>query len=170
MKHFIIKSILAMVCVCLTTGCKAQKIFSEISSDPDVESFYVSPAMMNMAKGAIKFSGEEDADVAMSAIKGIKSVEIIKCNNSVAVDRIRAKARVIFNKHKLEVIMERKEGDAVSTIYGKTPEKSTENYVKDLVIENYEANDKYSLLHINGKIDFKAIMKKMEEEDEKELD
>lgn len=168
MKQFILKTVLAIICVCLTTGCKAQKIFSELSSDPDVESFYVGRAMMTLAKGAIKFSGEEDTDVAMSAIKGINSVEIINCDNSAAVDRIRAKARVILEKLKLEVIMENKEGETVSTFYGKTPEKSTENYIKNLVIENYEPGE-YSLLHINGKIDFKAIMKEVEKEEKREL-
>lgn len=154
MKAFIIKTIMAIICLTATTSCKAQKIFSELSSDPDVESIFVGKAMMTLAKGVIHFDGDNEA---MKAIKGINSVEIINCEKPDAINRIRTKAHKIIKSRKLELLLENKDGKEMSNIYGRVPDNDKDSYISNIVIENIEP-DEYNLIHINGKIDLKALM------------
>lgn len=158
MKHSIIKTVLAILCVTFSTSCKAQKLFSELSSDPDVESVYVGKAMVGLAKGAIKMSGDKDAQTAMNAILGINSIEIINCENPKSIARIRTKARKIIERLKLEVLMEAKDGKETSTFYGQPSAKTKDDFINNLVIEADEPGE-YSLIHINGKIDLNALLK-----------
>lgn len=153
MKQFILKSAIVLACLITTVSCKGQKIFQDLATRSDVESVYVGKAMMGLAKGAFTLSADGDSKVAMNAIKGINSIEIINCEEASAIPSVKKQAHQILAKLNLDVLMETRDGDELVTIYGKSPaDDSKDTYISSMIIESSEPGE-YSLIHINGKID-----------------
>lgn len=161
MKQSTLKIIAATICILISTTCSAKKIFKELASDPNVESVYVGKAMMFLTKGSIRLSGDNDAKTVTNAIKHINSIELISCDKPNAFAEVKAKARKIIAKLKLETLLETHERNENTFIYGIVPTNNKSSYISDMVIENIETGE-YSLIHVNGKIDLAALMKETE--------
>lgn len=157
MKQLIIKSILLIAAMTVSLGCRAEKMFESLASNPNVESVYVGKAMMGMARGFLGKSNDKDTKVALNAIKDINSIEIISCEKDSAIKDVKVQAQKIIARMHLEVLLETKEPNVATIIYGRTSSVK-DSAVSDIVIETSAPNE-YTLIHINGKIDFNEFIK-----------
>lgn len=158
MKQSFLKCLLIIAAMCAGISCRAEKIFEALASNPHVESVYVGKSMMNMARSFLSADNDPDTKSALKAVKDINSIEIINCENGSAIKSVREQARKILAKLKLEVMLETKDGNESTVIYGNTaPAGSKATAISDMIIETSEPGE-YSLIHINGTIDPTAFI------------
>lgn len=157
MKHIIMKLLLLIAAMTTSLDCRAEKLFEALASNPHVESVYVGKAMMGMARDFLSKNNDKDTTFALNAIKDINSIEIISCENAAAIKDVKAQAQKIIAKLKLEVILETKETDESTIIYGRTP-SGKDSAVSDIILETSEPSE-YTLIHINGRINFQELIK-----------
>ena len=62
------------------SAAKMQRVFSEISNLPGVESTYIGPAALRLAGSYIPFEAGMMGTVG-SAIKDLKSIEVVECTD-----------------------------------------------------------------------------------------
>lgn len=156
MKQTMLKILLLIAAMTAGISCRAEKIFESLASNPNVESVYVGKAMMGMARGFLSADNDGDTRAALKAVKDINSIEIISCENESAIKEIKEKARKIIAKLKLEVVLEAKEKNEKTVIYGRVPSAGNSSAVSNMVIETTEPGE-YNLIHINGIIDIQSL-------------
>lgn len=156
MKQATIKYMLLFAAMFSGITSHAEKIFEALASNPHVESVYVGKAMMSMARGFLNADNSSETKSALNAVKDIDSIEIISCEKASAIPSLKEQARKILGKLKLEMLLETKEGDESTIIYGCTPSDNNNATVSGMVIESSEPGE-YSLIHISGTIDIKSL-------------
>lgn len=154
MKNFVKFIILFFLLAIIPSSCAGQaKVFKSVASMPDVTSVYIGPAAMRFAQ----MSSVLDHDkVAADAVKSIKSLEVIECDEQDRIPAVAAKAQAIIDELKLEVILETKDDGEACVIYGLVSQKEPE-YLESLLIVSRD-EDEYSLVYINGKINIDELM------------
>ena len=131
------------------------RIFGEVANLPGVESVYIGPAALRLAMKSLPTEGKL-VDGLGGAIRELKSVEVIECDNRKSIDKIEKFARGLIDSLSLEVIVEATENDEKTRIYGIVPEGGKENTINALLIESRE-KDEYTLVYIRGVIDLTEI-------------
>lgn len=146
--------VLLIVLAIFPSSCAGQaKMFKSVASMPDVTSVYIGPAAMRFAQAASVFDNDKvDAD----AVKSIKSLEVIQCDEESRIPEVAAKVQSIIDEMKLEVLVHTKEDGEECVIYGLVADKDPE-YLESLLIVSHD-EDEYNLVYINGKININELM------------
>lgn len=154
MKNLIKTAVIIIVLLIMPASCIGQaKVFKSVASMTGVESVYIGPAAMRFAQDASVLDSDK---VSADAIKSIKSLEVIDCDEPAYIPAVADEAQKIINELKLDVILETKEEDEECTIYGRVPEENAD-YIESLLIVSRE-EDSFSLVYINGKISLEELL------------
>lgn len=154
MKNLIRTIVIVLALAVMPASCVGQaKMFKSVASLPDVTSVYIGPAAMKFANAASVVEGDK---MSAEAIKQIKSLEVIDCDNKASIPAAVEEARKIIDGMKLDVILESVDDDDITVIYGRTPEDDSQ-YIESILIESRSA-DSFSLVYINGKIDIDKLV------------
>lgn len=138
------------------SAAKMQRVFSEISNLPGVESTYIGPAALRLAGSYIPFEAGMMGTVG-SAIKDLKSIEVVECTNRKSFKEIQKFADELVARLSLEVIVETTEKDE-TTLFGVMPEDDGQdsNTLDGLLIEIREKGE-YTLVFVRGTIDLSKL-------------
>lgn len=138
------------------SAAKMQRVFSEISNLPGVESTYIGPAALRLAGSYIPFEAGMMGTVG-SAIKDLKSIEVVECTNRKSFKEIQKFVDELVARLSLEVIVETTEKDETTRIFGVMPEDDGQdsNTLDGLLIEIREKGE--SLVFVRGTIDLSKL-------------
>ncbi len=155
MKSIFKTAVLVIVLLIMPASCIGQaKMFKSVASMPDVTSVYIGPAAMRFAQVSSVLDNDK---VAADAVKSIKSLEVISCDETKRIPAVAAQAQKIIDEMKLDVILETRDDGEVCVIYGHISEDNPE-YLESLLIVSREDDDEYNLVYINGKININELM------------
>ena len=153
----LIISLLMTILPASLSAAKMQRVFSEISNLPGVESTYIGPAALRLAGSYIPFEAGMMGTVG-SAIKDLKSIEVVECTNRKSFKEIQKFADELVARLSLEVIVETTEKDETTRIFGVMPEDDGQdsNTLDGLLIEIREKGE-YTLVFVRGTIDISKL-------------
>lgn len=155
-----ILTILAAVAVVAVAvqSCSAQKIFDKTAKLPGVTSVYVGPAMMKLG---MAFAAGEGDDFTKFA-RDIKSVEVLTSETAAAAKSLIAACDSVVAARGYEQLLDVKESNETTVIYGAVPESSKNNEINGMLILTQDQKE-VNLVYINGKIDINQMMNEYSE-------
>lgn len=139
------------------SAASAQRILSEISNLPGVESTYIGPAALRLAGSYIPL--DDSMGGIANAIKSLKSIEVVECDNPKSFDKIRKFTDSLIDRLNLEVVIESTEDGETTRIFGLVPEgdgTQDGNTLEGLLIETLEKGE-YNLVFVRGTIDLSKL-------------
>ncbi len=149
-----VPQIIAVLLCCIASSftASAKDLFAEVKKLPDTESVHVNGFMMSIARSAVKMSAGKDAGQALEVLKGIKSMDIIECDQSSSIPTTRNLARKIIEAEGYQVAFENMENNETVVIYCQpSNNKSDAGKLKNVIIEVCEPKE-YSIIVIKGTI------------------
>lgn len=138
----------------LSLAARTERLLGELAGMNGVESVYIGKAGLRFAGNAVLSAGEV-GDVG-SWFSDMESIEIINCEKSSVVPQLVKKAKAIIDRLNLEIIVETRDGDETTRIYGIVPQGTDAAVLKSLLIENREPGE-YSLVYIRGTVDISRL-------------
>ena len=153
----LIVSLIMAILPATVSAAKMQRVFSEISNLPGVESTYIGPAALRLAGSYIPFEAGMMGGVG-NAIKDLRSIEVVECTNRKSFNEIQKFAVDLVARLSLEVIVETTEKDETTRIFGVIPEDDGQdsNTLDGLLIEIREKGE-YTLVFVRGTIDLSKL-------------
>lgn len=169
MKRSLILFLISLIAVIAPTDIIAaeKRVFAEVANLPDVESVYVGPAALRLMGNTANFTKSMPGmpPALLNSLKSIKSLEVLECYNAESTAKIKAVVKKIVEGNALELILESNDDGESTCIYAHVPESASGNApLCNLLIENSEEDDEYSVVYINGTIDIAALQKMNDEE------
>lgn len=154
MKKTIIIMLMSVVAFMTAPSCISQaKVFKEIASMPDVTSVYIGPALLRLGGAAASSVGDYS-----KYISGIKSIEIISCENPSAIKAVSDACDRKLAEMNYDILLEANEPDEQTTIYGGVGDAANPEILDDIVIVCREKSE-FSLIYIRGKINVGEMVK-----------
>lgn len=151
MKRIIITMVVAIIATLTMTSCAQQRMMASLKGDKEIETVYVSSAMMKMAGGLARHQMGWTASKFATQLQDVNCVEVASSEQVQGSKRIKDLAERLIKEHKLELLVEAEEDDESSQVYGLSkPDGSGFSLMLILNIEGNETN----LVIIQG--DFKS--------------
>lgn len=154
----LIVSLIMTILPATVSAAPAQRIFSEISNLPGVESTYIGPAALRLAGSYIPLDDASMGGIG-SAIKSLKSIEVVECDNPKSFNKLRKFCDGLVDSLNLEIIIESTEDDEKTRIFGLVPDgdgTQDGNTLEGLLIETLEKGE-YNLVFVRGTIDLSKL-------------
>lgn len=153
MKRIIRTAAIAVILLLLPfmANAKGTRMLSDLSKLPDVESVYISQA-------AFRLTGNADImGIDPSVLKNIRSMEILETSNASSRQAMEKKAGELMERLGLEVLVEAKDKEDITVVYGKVPETDSGSGLVESVLIMTGDSKESTLIFIDGKININDI-------------
>lgn len=133
-----ILAIAASLMLALTTFAQdGQSIYKKYSENTNVSAVYISPAMFKLMGSIPEVElGDDDLDIT-PAIQSLKGMYILDSENRSINNELKEDIQKLVKRGKYELLMEAKDGDELTRIYGIPKGKD----YSSLIIFTYEPDE-----------------------------